>query len=210
MFIRLFLFVALNKKVISLCKPVVKLCSGFWTGAPAQRERDADWKVHSSHLVLRCSSLLILLCICYVKQLLAFRSRTHCCRWGCPCHLTGWWVSFPSPPLWMASAKGSHLKRHHNYFTSLLILSRHSFISCCTPTLAQCQTSLCKCTWTAFQFKSRLDGGDGGDNGPIWHDGSVHIDFLGGGEWGTKWQSIGGAARLLCFHIKQLEESKKQ
>lgn len=65
------------------------------------------------------------------------------------------------------------------------LLSQHSFISCCTPNLAQCDTLLCKSTWTAFQFESRLNSGDSGDDGSIWHDGSVHVDFLGGGERGA-------------------------
>lgn len=41
-------------------------------------------------------------------------------------------------------------------------------------------------TWTAIEFKSGLDRRDGGDNGSVWHDGSVHINFLGGGERGAK------------------------
>lgn len=75
--------------------------------------------------------------------------------------------------------------------------------SCCTPTLAQRYNLICASTWTAVQFQSRLDGGDRGDDGSVWHDGSVHVHFLGGGVEGTKWQSIAG---LLCFHIQQLEE----
>lgn len=131
---------------------------------------------------------------------------THCWSWDCLCHLTGRWVSSQSPPLWTANAKEihlrdtttilSHCKCYRNIPLSLIArLTWHS-------------TSLCMFTWTAFQFESRLDGCDSGDDGSIRHDGSVHINFLGGCEWGAKWQSIVGAARLLCFQIQQLEESK--
>lgn len=78
--------------------------------------------------------------------------------------------------------KGESPERNHNYFMSLLILLQRSFISCCTPSPTQWNTVLCKCTWAAVKFKSRLDGRNSGDDGSIWHDGSVHIDFLGGGE----------------------------
>lgn len=61
-------------------------------------------------------------------------------------------------------------------------------------------------TWTSFQLESRLESRDGGDDGSVWHDGSVHIHFLGGGNRGADWQSVMGAARLFCFHIQQLEE----
>lgn len=82
------------------------------------------------------------------------------------------------------------------------------FISHLSSTLVLRNTSLCKSTWAAFHFKSWLDSCHSGDDGSIWHDGSVHVDFLGGGEWGTKWQSIVGIASLLCFSVQQLEGSK--
>lgn len=63
-------------------------------------------------------------------------------------------------------------------------------------------------TRAAIEFHSRLDGSDGGDDGPVWHDGSVYVHFLGGGERGADWQSIVGTAQLLCFYVQQLSERK--
>lgn len=60
-------------------------------------------------------------------------------------------------------------------------------------------------TWAPFHLESGLDGGDGGDDGSVRHDGSVHVHFLGGGNGGADGQGVVGAARLLCFHVQQLE-----
>lgn len=133
-----------------------------------------------TYLVLQCCLWLILLCICYVKQCLGFQSRTHCWDWGCLCHQTVWWVSSQSPPLSTANAKGNHLKGITTIF--YVIVTSNSNVRHCSSTLALCNTSLCKSTWAAFHFKSRLDSCHSGDDGSIWHDGSIHVDFLGGGE----------------------------
>ncbi len=74
--------------------------------------------------------------------------------------------------------KGESPERHRNYFMSLLMLPQHCCSSCCTPNL----TLLRIFTWATFQFESRLDGCDSGDDGSIWHDRSVHVDFFGRGE----------------------------
>lgn len=78
---------------------------------------------------------------------------------------------------------GDSPKRCHNAL--LLKLSQHFYVSWCMPDLAHTGSLFRKFTWTAIQFESRLDSGDGGDNGSVWHDGSVHVDLLGGGERGA-------------------------
>lgn len=62
-----------------------------------------------------------------------------------------------------------------------------------------------KCTWTALQFQSGLDRRYSGDDGSIRHDGSVHVDFFGGGERGARWW-----AEFLSFHIEQLSGLSKK
>lgn len=80
---------------------------------------------------------------------------------------------------------GSHLKG--NAAISFLIIDttkKNSSGTC--PAWFGDMLCFVKRTWTAIEFKSGLDRRDGGDDGSVWHDGSVHVNFLGGGERGAK------------------------
>lgn len=59
-------------------------------------------------------------------------------------------------------------------------------------------------TWTALHLEPRLDGGDGGDDGSVWHDGAIHVNLLGRGERGAQQQGIVGTGGLLGLQQLQL------
>lgn len=70
------------------------------------------------------------------------------------------------------------------HFLLLTLLKKTSSGTC--PAWFGDMLCFVKRTWTAIEFKSGLDRRDGGDDGSVWHDGSVHVNFLGGGERGAK------------------------
>lgn len=80
--------------------------------------------------------------------------------------------------------KGESPESHHRYrfhFMSSLRLNLLTLIHCILS-LLQCNGISHKLTWDAVQFGSGLDGGDSGDDGPVWHYSSVNVYLLGGGE----------------------------
>lgn len=91
-------------------------------------------QVLSSSIMLHCSLVLILLCICYVKR---FGLRTHCWRWGCLWHLTAQRAYSQSLPLWTARAEEIHLRHCKHFITAVSKICRPQFSLSCpvsTPT----------------------------------------------------------------------------
>lgn len=95
--------------------------AGFWTPLHSHRVHD---QVLFSSIMLHCSLVLILLCICYVKR---FGLRTHCWRWGCLWHLTAWRAYSQSLPLWMASTEEIHLRHRKHFVTAVSKICRPQF-----------------------------------------------------------------------------------
>lgn len=87
--------------------------AGFWTPLHAHRVCD---QVLFSSIMLHCSLVLILLCICYVNR---FDLRTHCWRWGCLWHLTAQRAYSRSLPLWTASTEEIHLRHCKHFVTAV-------------------------------------------------------------------------------------------
>lgn len=105
--------------------------AGFWTPLHSHRVHD---QVLFSSIMLHCSLVLILLCICYVKR---FGLRTHCWRWGCLWHLTARRAYSQSLPLWMASTEEIHLRHRKHFVTAVSKICRPQF----SLSLSPCQYS---------------------------------------------------------------------